>query len=167
MLDFGCRSGGPTADRRMAGARVSRGRIGVSTTPERSRLMSRVRQHGTSPELTVRRALTDLGARYRVNSPSLPGRPDISNRSRKKAIFVHGCFWHGHEGCRRSRTPASNRDFWVEKIRQNRIRDAKKRESLIALGFSILEIWECELADEPRTESRLREFWSTPTTSSR
>jgi DNA mismatch endonuclease, patch repair protein len=121
--------------------------------------MKRVRQRGTEAELTVRRALTRLGASYRVNTATLPGSPDISNKSRKKAVFVHGCFWHGHLGCRRAQPPASNHKFWVPKIRETAARDKRKRDALIALGYDVLEVWECETRDDLALERRLAEFW--------
>jgi len=119
--------------------------------------MKRVRQEGTAPELRVRKALTSIGARYRVNVRGLPGRPDIANRKRRKAIFVHGCFWHFHSECGRGQIPTRNRDFWEGKLRANRARDDAKREALKSSGFKVLIVWECEL-EEAELIARLRDF---------
>lgn len=131
-----------------------------TTDPRRSELMARVRQRGTAAELGVRALLTEIGARYRLNAPSLPGSPDIVSRRAGKAIFVHGCFWHRHPGCPRTTTPKRNHAFWVAKFTANQHRDARKLEELIALGFDVLVVWECELAQPTRLRARLRRFWS-------
>lgn len=131
----------------------------LNTTPERSALMKRVRQHGTTPELAVRAVLTEIGARYRLNVEGLPGRPDIANRRRTKAIFVHGCFWHFHAACGRGRIPGRNREFWLEKLERNTERDRRKIEALRALGYEVLVVWECELKDYDPLRERLVEFW--------
>ena len=131
----------------------------VYTTPERSALMKRVRRTGTSPELTVRRMLSTIGARYRVDVKGLPGSPDIANRARLKAIFVHGCFWHGHTGCRLAKLPKRNRPFWRQKLTDNRRRDRAKVQALASQGFDVLEVWQCELVNEPKLLEKLRVFW--------
>src|SRR6266446_2538925 len=102
----------------------------VRTTPERSALMKRVRQRGTDPELMARRILSDIGAHYRLNVKSLPGSPDVVNRRLQKAIFVHGCFWHGHARCGRGTIPMTNRRFWLDKLHQNTQRDRRKIAAL-------------------------------------
>lgn len=107
----------------------------------------------------MRTILSAMGVRYRLNVPGLPGRPDLANRSRKKAIFVHGCFWHYHEGCSRGRIPKSNREFWSEKLHANRRRDQVKVDELIGRGFDVLVVWECELKDKPALRRRLLDFW--------
>ena len=132
----------------------------METDPERSALMKRVRQHDTEPEMTVRRILTSLGARYRVNVSWLPGSPDVANRSRGKAIFVHGCFWHFHEGCRRGRVPKRNRHFWASKLHGNRDRDQRKIQELEDLGFDVMVVWACDLEDVGRTTNKLERFWA-------
>lgn len=109
--------------------------------------MARVRQRDTAPERVVRRALSSSGIHYRVCPKSLPGRPDLANRSRRWAIFVHGCFWHGHESCVLARLPRTNTTFWTEKIKANRIRDQKKEAALVSLGFRVYTIWQCQLRD--------------------
>lgn len=121
--------------------------------------MKRVRREGTEPELRVRRLLWDTGARYRVNVSDLPGSPDIANKSRGKAIFVHGCFWHHHMECARGRIPSRNETFWSEKLKRNKRRDAAKRAALEEHGFEVLVVWECELDDPVGLQQRLRDFW--------
>lgn len=124
---------------------------------QRSELMSRVRRENTSPELTVRRALFALGYRFTLHKKDLPGRPDIVFTKRKKVIFVHGCFWHGHI-CRYARLPKSNTDFWSEKIERNRLRDARKTAELSSLGWSVLTLWQCEIHDKNSLNQILKSF---------
>ena len=118
-----------------------------------------MRQSGTAPELEVRGLLAKIGARYRVNVRGLPGRPDIANKTRGKAIFVHGCFWHYHEKCGRGRIPQRNKEFWAEKLQANRRRDEKKVQELEMLDFDVLVIWECELASPALLKQKLESFW--------
>jgi len=127
--------------------------------PARSSLMKKVRQRDTSAEVAVRRLLHGVGARFRINVRGLPGTPDIVNKSRKKAVFVHGCFWHYHEDCPRGRIPKNNRDFWIEKLEGNRARDQRKRGDLEDLGYNVCTVWECELTDEDRLRRKLARFW--------
>ncbi len=112
--------------------------------PITSRRMSLIRQAGTTPELRVRALLTALGARYRISNRDLEGSPDLANRSRKWAIFVHGCFWHRHPACKRATTPKRNRRFWLEKFEANVRRDHRARTSLVRLGLHVVTVWECE-----------------------
>lgn len=119
----------------------------------RSEVMSRIRGRDTKPELAVRAAVNALGHRYRLGVSDLPGKPDLANRSRKWAIFVHGCFWHGH-GCNRASNPKTNTDYWTPKLRKNRDRDARNAESLTKMGLRVLTVWECEAAD-PGTLTRI------------
>src|SRR5688572_28534970 len=109
--------------------------------------MEAVRQRDTSPEMIVRRAAHAMGARYRIQVKNLPGRPDIVFPARKLCIFVHGCFWHRHDGCRLTSTPSSNRTFWEEKFARNVERDERKATELRALGWRVEAIWECETRD--------------------
>lgn len=125
------------------------------TTSER---MHRVRQRDTTPELAVRRILRQLGRRYRVCSAGLPGRPDISNQRHRWAIFVHGCFWHSHHGCRLAKIPTTNPEFWRVKFDANQRRDAVNADSLRALGFRVLVVWQCDLRDPQRLEASLNTF---------
>lgn len=113
----------------------------------RSRMMSGIRGRDTLPELTVRRALHSAGLRYRVDVRSLPGRPDIVFPSRLVAIFVHGCFWHRHQGCRFATTPATRPEFWQTKFAQNVARDERVRRQLEAAGWAVVTVWECETRD--------------------
>lgn len=114
-------------------------------SPERSALLARVRQARTGPEETVAALLRSLGLAYRRNVRTLPGTPDFANRSKGWAIFVNGCFWHHHTGCRRATVPKNNRAFWVAKFAANRRRDAAKVRALRARGLRVLVIWECEV----------------------
>lgn len=125
---------------------------------KRSAVMRRVKGRDTTPELVVRRALTRLGARYRLHRTSLPGSPDIVMPGRRLALFVHGCFWHGHDCARGARVPKANRDYWLGKVGRNRARDARTQAELAALGWRVETIWECELKDAGALEARLREL---------
>lgn len=121
--------------------------------------MSAVKNKNTAPEMLVRRLLHSLGYRYRLHSKKLPGKPDIVFGPRKKVVFVHGCFWHGHE-CRMGRLPSTRREFWQKKIAANRERDKLQQDELTALGWRYLVIWECETPDAVALTRRLREFLS-------
>jgi DNA mismatch endonuclease (patch repair protein) len=125
---------------------------------ERSRVMSLVRSRGTKPEMRVRRLLYRLGFRYRLHRRELPGSPDIVFVSRRKAMFVHGCFWHRHEGCALARMPKSRVDFWAAKFETNQLRDAHALNDIRNLGWDALVVWECELKDEEALARRLRGF---------
>lgn len=106
--------------------------------------MRSVRSKDTSAELIVRRLSHRMGARFRLHGPGLPGRPDLVFPSRRLCIFVHGCFWHRHPGCRLSSMPTSNVQFWTEKFERNIERDATKEAQLRALGWRVETVWECE-----------------------
>ena len=123
--------------------------------------MSRIGSKHTKPELIVRSLLHRLGYRFRLHRRELPGRPDIVFIGRKKAIFVHGCFWHGH-GCKIGKLPKSNLDFWSPKIERNRLRDREKRSELEQIGWTVEEVWQCEIKDIQLLESRLRSFLGSP-----
>jgi DNA mismatch endonuclease, patch repair protein len=120
--------------------------------------MARVRSQDTTPERVVRRLLTEFGYRYRLHRSDLPGKPDIAFIGRRKAIFVHGCFWHGHDCVRGAREPKTNSDYWRAKIAGNRARDIASREALEAMGWRVLPIWECQLRDRSKLSHRLAEF---------
>lgn len=120
--------------------------------------MKRVRKRNTPLEVVVRSALWATGARFRLHAVDLPGTPDIANRTRKKAIFVHGCFWHNHS-CDKGRIPRRNRAFWTEKLAANRARDRKKVAALRSMGFSVLEVWECQVRRPAALKGRLERFW--------
>jgi len=122
---------------------------------KRSAVMRQVKGRDTRPELAVRRLTWRLGGRYRLNRADLPGKPDIVLAGRRLVVFVHGCFWHGHDCARGARVPKANRDYWVAKIGRNRMRDAAARERLTALGWRVETVWECELRDAPALEARV------------
>ncbi|MEL7464507.1 MAG: very short patch repair endonuclease [Pseudomonadota bacterium] len=120
--------------------------------------MARVKRRDTKPEMIVRRALRDIGfTGYRLDRGDLPGRPDIAFIGRRRAIFVHGCFWHGHDCKRGARTPKTNVDYWRAKIARNRARDAAALDALASDGWRALVIWECELKRSDLGD-RLRAF---------
>ena len=127
----------------------------VYSGEKRSAVMRRVKGRNTTPEMTVRRALTGLGAGYRLHRKDLPGSPDIVMPGRRLALFVHGCFWHGHDCARGARVPKANRDYWVGKVARNRVRDEASRIALEAAGWRVETIWECELKDAAAVRHRL------------
>ncbi len=124
------------------------------TPDQRSRNMSRVRNRNTEPELVVRRALHSMGYRFRLHRKDLPGSPDIVLPKYKTVVFVHGCFWHGHPGCKKASRPATNIDFWGRKLDRNLMRDKEAREELEKLGWIVLIVWQCELKDAPKLQNR-------------
>jgi len=128
----------------------------VFDSEKRSAVMRRVKARDTTPERTVRRLLTGLGARYRLHRKDLPGNPDIVMPGRRLAVFVHGCFWHGHDCVRGSRVPKANRDYWIAKVARNVARDERTREALTAAGWCVETVWECELKDEAAVSGRLK-----------
>lgn len=114
------------------------------TPLQRSLNMSKIRSRNTTPELAVRKVLTQLGYRYRINVKSLPGKPDISLGRIKTVIFIHGCFWHQHEGCKRNFMPKSNLDYWKNKLKNNVTRFERHKTALIKSNYNVIVIWECE-----------------------
>lgn len=120
--------------------------------------MRSVRSRDTAPEMIVRRTVTALGYRYRLHKETLPGKPDLVFASRRKAIFVHGCFWHGHHCKRGAREPKANSEYWGAKIRRNRERDQSTTGALQASGWEVLVIWECETRELQSLASRLSAF---------
>jgi DNA mismatch endonuclease (patch repair protein) len=120
--------------------------------------MSRVRSKNSRPEMLVRRLVFAAGYRYRLHDKKLPGCPDLVFRGRAKIIFVHGCFWHRHEGCVLARTPKSRLDFWKPKLEANKQRDARNKKQLQRAGWKVLTIWECETKDTERLKRKLRRF---------
>ena len=115
------------------------------TVQERSEIMKRVVSKGTRPERIIRKIVWGLGYRYRLNVNGIPGKPDIAFKSRKKAIFVNGCFWHRHPGCAFTRTPKSNTEFWIKKFASTIKTDQRNFEELTRMGWRYLIIWECEI----------------------
>ncbi|MBI3774582.1 MAG: DNA mismatch endonuclease Vsr [Gammaproteobacteria bacterium] len=129
-------------------------------TPERrSENMRQIRGKNTLPEFAIRRLCCELGyTGYRIHRKDLPGKPDLAWVGRKRAIFVHGCFWHGHHCAEGIRKPKSNRDYWIPKIERNQQRDAENIAALRVAGWSVLVIWECEINKQGRLSKRLQQF---------
>ncbi|MCK7615527.1 very short patch repair endonuclease [Roseibium sediminicola] len=127
-------------------------------TPEqRRRIMQSVKSKNTAPELVVRKLLHSMGFRFRLHPKDLPGKPDIVFRSKKRAINVNGCFWHGH-GCPKGQLPKSRLEYWGPKITANKARDARKRSELEELDWRLLDVWQCEIDDHDALEKKLRSF---------
>jgi len=120
--------------------------------------MSRVSGKNTKPEIAVRSLLHKLGYRFRLHRKNLPGRPDITLPKHKKVIFVHGCFWHGHAVCSRSKRPSTNEEFWHEKLNKNIERDKKTVDALKKLGWDVLTVWTCEVKDTNELKIKLLSF---------
>ena len=127
------------------------------TSEQRSAHMSRIRGKDTSPEMVVRRVAHAMGYRFRLHRRDLPGSPDVVFPSRRKVIFVHGCFWHGHD-CRKAHMPRTNTAYWAAKIERNRERDAASLHALRELGWGVLVVWECEMKDRRTLGSRIKTF---------
>ena len=124
----------------------------VLSKEQRQRCMSHIKSKDTKPEILVRRFLFANGFRFRLHRKDLPGKPDIVLPKYKMAIFINGCFWHGHRGCRYASIPETNRDFWLSKIRGNVQRDKITYQRLNGLGWLVIEIWQCEL--KPKTKDQ-------------
>jgi DNA mismatch endonuclease (patch repair protein) len=120
--------------------------------------MSRIKGRDTKPEKIVRSLLHNLGYRFRLQRRDLPGKPDVVLPKYKKAIFVHGCFWHGHKGCQRAARPTSNIEFWDKKIDSNMKRDEASQSALAELGWSCFVVWQCEMRDMPVLTEKLESF---------
>jgi DNA mismatch endonuclease, patch repair protein len=137
---------------------------------DRSENMRRIRSKGMLPELAVRSMVHRMGYRFRLHRKDLPGKPDLVFVSLRKVIFVHGCFWHSHRGCKMAHKPKTNVDYWGPKLKRNQSRDKKNLAALTALGWTPLVIWECETKDEKSIRRRvapfLRSVATTPTESS-
>jgi len=117
--------------------------------------MAAVKSKNTAPEIIARRAAHRLGLRFRIHGRGLPGRPDMVLPKHRTVIFVNGCFWHGHEGCDRSRLPKSNVAFWTEKISRNRLRDSRSRTRLEEMGWRVIILWECEIRTLEAASARI------------
>ena len=128
----------------------------VFSPEKRSAVMRRVKGRDTTPELKVRRILRGLGVGYRLGGCGLPGRPDVVMKGRRLAVFVHGCFWHGHDCRRGARAPKANAAYWSAKIGRNRERDARNLQALTDAGWRVETVWECELADPAAVADRLQ-----------
>lgn len=128
------------------------------TVARRSAIMRLVRSKDTGAELKVRSLVFGMGYRYRLHDKNLPGKPDLVFSSRKKAIFVNGCFWHSHKLCKRARIPRTNREYWSAKIARNVQRDQENLTALYASGWLPLVVWECELHDVMALKMKIKEF---------
>jgi DNA mismatch endonuclease Vsr len=128
----------------------------------RRHIMAAIRGKDTKPELLVRRLLHAAGYRYRVHYRVFNVRPDIVFSARKKAIFVHGCFWHGHPNCSSNRTPATRSGYWSEKLAANRARDKRNQSELERGGWDFLVLWECDLGERKNLLAKLRAFLGSP-----
>lgn len=126
----------------------------------RSQMMGRIRSKNTLPEVLTRSAAHALGVRFRVHVSDLPGKPDLANKTRRWAIFVHGCFWHSHEGCQLASKPRSNTAYWSEKLVRNRERDVLHQQALRDLGYEVFTVWECETQDERKLREALAAFFA-------
>jgi len=133
--------------------------VDIFSKKTRSVIMSRIKGRDTGPERIVRRIVRKLGYSYRSYDRSLPGKPDLVFKHLRCVLFVHGCFWHGHSGCRRARTPTTNVAFWTNKIRMNKLRDAKTYRSLKRAGWKVCTVWQCELKELEHLEQRLGKFF--------
>ena len=129
----------------------------IVDSQRRSEMMAGIKGRDTGPERIVRRIAHGLGFRYRLHRKDLPGRPDLVFPRHRLAVFVHGCFWHRHNGCRYAYTPKSRVMFWMEKFAGNVTRDRRNEEALRNLGWRVLVIWECETKDEEHIERKLAE----------
>lgn len=120
--------------------------------------MQKIRNKNTGTELAVRRIIFNMGFRYRLYDASLPGTPDIVFRKRRKVIFVHGCFWHQHEGCKEAFLPTSNTEYWLPKLQKNIERDKARQKELEVLGWRFLVVWECQLDKPEIIKEKIRKF---------
>ena len=127
----------------------------IMDSKRRSELMAGIRSRNTAPELAVRRIAHRMGLRFRLHRKDLPGCPDLVFPKHRLVVFVHGCFWHQHEGCRRASIPKSRTDFWMTKLAANVARDRRQEDALQALGWRVLVIWGCETGDRRAVERRL------------
>lgn len=130
----------------------------VFTPEKRSAVMRRVKGRDTAPEMKVRRMLRAAGIGYRLGGCGLPGRPDVVMKGRKVVLFVHGCFWHGHDCPRGARKPQTNAEYWITKIERNRARDRRVAAALSAAGWRVVTVWECRLRDPGLAEDLLAEI---------
>lgn len=123
-----------------------------------SKRLAKVKSKNTKVELTIRRMIYSLGVRYRLHDAALPGHPDIVFPGRRKVIFVNGCFWHRHQGCRNAQIPKTRHDYWVPKFVRTMERDETNYNALRSAGWQLMIIWECELSDKPALIERIRTF---------
>jgi DNA mismatch endonuclease (patch repair protein) len=126
----------------------------------RGEMMGRIRSTNTRPEMLARAAVHSSGRRFRIHVRTLPGKPDLSNRTRKWAIFVHGCFWHSHARCTLASKPRTNQSYWIPKLRSNKARDRAKMRALRAAGYRVLVLWECDVRQDSRLKAILSAFFA-------
>ncbi|WP_116381625.1 very short patch repair endonuclease [Cupriavidus taiwanensis] len=130
----------------------------IVSPEKRSRMMAGIKGKNTKPEMLVRKLVHRMGFRFRLHRKDLPGSPDLVFPRLRRVIFVHGCFWHRHPGCRFAYTPKSNAQFWHDKLEANTARDAMATRALDALGWKVLIVWECEVSNLPALARRLNSF---------
>lgn len=130
----------------------------IFSKPKRSDIMSKISGKETKPEVLVRKYLFSKGLRYRKNVKELPGKPDIVLTKYKTIIFIHGCFWHGHEGCKKSALPATNFEFWEDKLEKNKDRDKSNILKLQESGWRVIVVWQCELRNSKVLNNRLEKL---------
>ena len=133
-------------------------RIDPLTPEQRKKTMQHVKDKDTGPEMTIRRLVHKMGYRYGLHRKDLPGKPDMVFTSRKKIIFIHGCFWHGHNCKSGRKKPRTNENYWVSKIEKNKKRDVINRKKLKEMGWNILVIWECEINDILKIKNKIEQF---------
>lgn len=121
--------------------------VDVVSSAKRSQMMSCIKGRDTLPEMLVRKALFAMGHRFRLHRRDLPGTPDIAMPGRKTAVFVHGCFWHAHQGCKYAKTPSTRREFWTTKLHATADRDRRAVDQLAVMGWRVLIVWECSTRD--------------------
>ncbi|MEZ4709795.1 MAG: very short patch repair endonuclease [Caldilineaceae bacterium] len=132
------------------------------TPSQRKRTMKSVHSKDTKPEMKVRRLIHNMGFRYRLHRSDLPGKPDLVFPSKHKVIFIHGCFWHGHNCKRGQRMPVTNQEYWLAKLNRNKERDKNNQEKLRKLGWDVLILWECQLKDIPELKQSVIDYLSSP-----
>ena len=132
--------------------------VDVFTKEKRREIMANVKSRDTKPEKIVRSLVHRMGFRFSLHRKDLPGKPDIVLPRHGKVIFVHGCFWHGHNNCRKATIPATNTAFWAEKIAKNKVRDTKAKRQLRQAGWQVLVVWECEIVRTEKLTRKLKKF---------
>lgn len=127
----------------------------IFSKKKRSEIMSKIRATETKPEKIVRKFLFSQGFRFRKNSTSLPGKPDIVLPKYKTVIFIHGCFWHGHKNCKAAKLPETRKEFWTNKIKANILRDKKVKKKILSEDYNVITVWQCQLKSKARQEKAL------------
>ena len=130
----------------------------VFSVEKRSKIMSSIKSYDTQPELMIRSLIHRMGYRFRLRNASLPGSPDIVLPRHKKVIFIHGCFWHGHQKCKRSKRPNTNKEFWKHKLDNNVDRDKHQQRELNKLGWHYLVVWQCQIGKPETVRKRIKRF---------